>query len=51
MRTNHPLLIREIAKQNEDLQRLQETQTLDREFLEWLRTSFDNDGKSNVDLG
>jgi len=47
----HPLSIREIAKQNEDLQRLQETQTLDREFLEWLRTSFDNDGKSNINLG
>lgn len=46
---NHPLLLRELAKQSENLQRLQETQTLDRDFLEWLRTSFDNDGKSNID--
>ena len=46
---NHPWLVRELAKQSEDLQRLQETPTLDRDFLEWLRTSFDNDGKSNID--
>ena len=46
---NHPLLLRELAKQSEDLQRLQQTPTLDRELLEWLRTSFDNDGKSNID--
>ena len=51
MLANHPLLIRELAKQSEDLQRLQETPTLDREFLAWLRTSFDNDGKSNIDIG
>ncbi|MBO1351096.1 MAG: DUF416 family protein [Hormoscilla sp. GUM202] len=47
----HPLSIREVAKENEDLQRLQETPILDREILEWLRTSFDNDGKSNINLG
>jgi len=47
----HPLAILEIAKQNEDLQRLQETPTLDREILEWLRNSFDNDGKSKIKFG
>ncbi|HAJ63145.1 MAG TPA: DUF416 domain-containing protein [Cyanobacteria bacterium UBA8543] len=46
----HPLAVREIAKETEDLQRLKETETLDRDFLEWLRTSFDNNGKSLIDL-
>jgi len=47
---NHPFTIREIAKQREDLQRLKEIATLDREFLEWLRTSFDNGGRSLIDV-
>ena len=47
---NHPFTVRERAKQKEDLQRLKETETLDRNFLEWLRTSFDNGGKSLIDL-
>ena len=47
----HPLAVREMAKEAEDLQRLKETEILDRDFLEWLRTSFDNDGKSLIDLG
>jgi uncharacterized protein YjaG (DUF416 family) len=47
---NHPFTIREIAKQREDLQRLKEIKTLDREFLEWLRTSFDNGGRSLIDV-
>ena len=51
MLANHPLLVRELAKQSEYLQQLQQTPTLDCEFLEWLRTSFDNDGKSNIDIG
>lgn len=48
MLANHPWLTKELAKQSEDLQRLQSTQTLERDFLEWLRTYFDNDGKSNL---
>lgn len=47
---HHPFTIRETAKQCEDLQRLKETETLDRDFLEWLRTSFDNNGRSTIDL-
>jgi uncharacterized protein len=46
----HPFAVREIAKQNEDLQRLKSIKTLDPDFLKWLRTSFDNDGKSLIDL-
>lgn len=45
---SHPLVVRELAKEWEDLQRLKELDTLDREFLEQLRTS--NDGKSVLDL-
>jgi uncharacterized protein len=47
---NHPWTVRELAKETEDLQRLKQAQTLDRELLEWLRTSFNNDGKSLIDL-
>ena len=47
---NHPFTIREISKQKENLQRLKETETLTPDFLEWLRTSFNNDGKSLIDL-
>jgi uncharacterized protein len=39
-----------MAKQSEDLQRLKQAEELDRDFVEWLRTSFDNDGKSLIDL-
>lgn len=46
---NHPLMIREMAKENEDLQRLKEVATLDSNFLEWLRTSSQNNGKSLID--
>lgn len=45
----HPLAVREMAKENEDLQRLKEIETLEPSFLEWLRTSFDTDGKSIID--
>jgi uncharacterized protein len=38
-----------MAKENEDLQRLKEVETLEPEFLQWLRTSFDNSGKSIMD--
>lgn len=47
---SHPFTLREIAKQNQDIQRLKEVKTLDREFLEWLRTSSYNNGKSLIDL-
>lgn len=47
----HPFVLREIAKQTQDLQRLKEVETLDREFLDWLRYSNNNDGKSLIDLG
>jgi len=48
--SNHSFTLREIAKQREDLQRLKEIETLDQEFLEWLRTSFDNGGRSLIDV-
>ncbi|MDY6784825.1 MAG: DUF416 family protein [Cyanobacteriota bacterium] len=48
--SNHPLARQEIAKQQEDLQRLKEAETLDRELLEWLRTSYNKDGKSLINL-
>jgi hypothetical protein len=38
-----------MAKENEDLQRLKEVEMLEPEFLQWLRTSFDNGGKSIID--
>lgn len=47
---NHPFTVREMAKQSEDLQRLHEMPTLTPEFLEWLRTSSYNGGKSLLDL-
>ncbi|MEH2258927.1 DUF416 family protein [Nostoc sp.] len=47
--TSHPFAVREMAKQSEDLQRLKH-EKLDRDFVKWLRTSFDNDGKSLIDL-
>ncbi|MDI9637612.1 DUF416 family protein [Oscillatoria amoena NRMC-F 0135] len=46
----HPFVVRERVKQNEDFQRLKEIEPLDRDFLEWLRTSFDNAGRSLIDL-
>jgi uncharacterized protein len=47
---SHPFVVREIAKQSEDLRFLKQAEKLDRDFVEWLRTSFDNDGKSLIDL-
>lgn len=47
---HHPFTVRETAKQIEDFQQLKEVGTLDRVFLELLRTSFDNDGRSLIDL-
>ncbi|MEH2356966.1 DUF416 family protein [Nostoc sp.] len=48
--SNHPFTVREMAKQSEDLRRLRETPTLTPEFLQWLRTSSENGGKSLLDL-
>lgn len=39
---NHQLTQQEIQKQEEDLQRLQDSKTLDRELLEWLQNSSRN---------
>ncbi|MEG3954191.1 DUF416 family protein [Microcoleus sp. herbarium2] len=47
---SHPLAIQEMAKQREDLQWLKQVETLDRDFLERLRTSSHNNGKSLIDL-
>ncbi|MGB3403987.1 MAG: DUF416 family protein [Microcoleaceae cyanobacterium] len=47
---NHPLAKQELAKQNEDLQRLKEAETLYPELLEWLRNSSHNNGKNLIDL-
>ncbi|KAF3889181.1 MULTISPECIES: DUF416 family protein [Nostocales] len=47
---NHPFTVREMTKENEDLQRLKETPILTEEFLQWLRISSNNDGKSLIDL-
>jgi len=46
----HPFAIREMAKQNEDLQRLKEAKSLNPELLEWLQTSSHNNGKSLINL-
>ncbi|MDY7014745.1 MAG: DUF416 family protein [Cyanobacteriota bacterium] len=46
----HPFVIRELAKEREDLYRLRELETLNQEIFQWLRSSFDNDGKSSIDL-
>lgn len=48
---NHPWTLRELAKQREDLENLKNAKTLDREFLSRLRNSFNNDGKSFIDVG
>ncbi|NES04396.1 MAG: YjaG family protein [Okeania sp. SIO2F4] len=46
----HPFAVREMAKQNEDLQRLKDAKTLEPKLLEWLRTTSHNNGKSLIDL-
>lgn len=45
-----PLAVQEIAKQKQDLQRLKQVETLDRDFLEWLQISSSNNGKSLIEL-
>lgn len=47
---NHPFTVREMALQALCLQRLQSTPALTPEFLQWLRTSSENSGKSLLDL-
>lgn len=46
----HPFAVREMAKQNEDLYKLKQVDVLESDFIEWLRNSFDNKGKSVIDL-
>ncbi len=48
--SNHPFTVREIKKENEDFQRLIKAEILDKELLTWLRTSFQNNGRSILDL-
>jgi Protein of unknown function (DUF416) len=47
---NHPLLLKEIKKENEDLRRLRESSILTPKLLRWLRTSSENGGKSFLDI-
>jgi uncharacterized protein len=47
---NHHLTLREIARQEEDLQKLQAATNLDPDLLKWLRNASYNDGKSLIDL-
>lgn len=46
----HPLMIRELRKQREDLEELRTATALDREFLEKIRHSSNNQGRSNIDV-
>lgn len=48
---SHPLMIRELQKQSDDLKMLEGLPVLDSESLNSLRHSFQNSGKSNIDLG
>ncbi|MBE9040891.1 DUF416 family protein [Oscillatoriales cyanobacterium LEGE 11467] len=41
---HHPLVVNEVAKETEDLQKLKEAQVLTLDFLEWLRTSSRKEG-------
>ncbi len=43
---NHPLLLKEIKKENEDLRRLQSSPVVTPEMIEWLKKSSENNGKS-----
>lgn len=47
---NHPFTLREMARQEEDLQKLQAATNLDADLLKWLRNASYNDGKSLIDL-
>jgi uncharacterized protein YjaG (DUF416 family) len=46
----HPLMLREITQQEQDLQLIRNTNRLDESFLKMLRNSFDNNGKSNINV-
>lgn len=46
----HPFSVREMAKQNEDLQRLKDAKILEPKLLDELRTTSYNNGKSLIDL-
>lgn len=47
---NHPLMQRELEKQDQDISTLSKRPFLDIEFLEEFRASWDNRGKSNLNL-
>jgi uncharacterized protein YjaG (DUF416 family) len=47
---SHPLILREMEKVNQDLLRLQDTQTLSIDLLDWLRTSSRDIGKTLIEL-
>ena len=47
---NHPFILREMAKENKDLQRLKETPILTSDFLNRLKNSSHNNGRSLIDL-
>lgn len=46
----HPLMQRELAQQEKELQMIEQASSLDHEFLKQLRSTWDNHGKSNLDL-
>ncbi|GAB4543536.1 MAG: DUF416 family protein [Pleurocapsa sp.] len=48
--SNHPFTIREMNQQTEDLKKLKEISSFNREFLNLLRNSSNNQGKSLLDL-
>ncbi len=46
----HKLMQRELTKQEDDLRAIEKTSSLDSNFLTQLRSSWNNNGKSNLDL-
>lgn len=46
----HPLMQRELAQQEKDLKAIELTPSLSHEFLDQLKASWNNNGKSNLDL-
>lgn len=46
----HPLMQRELAQQEKELQMIEQASSLNPEFLKRLRSAWDNNGRSNLDL-
>lgn len=46
----HPLMQRELAQQEKELQMIEQASSLSPKFLKQLRGAWDNNGKSNLDL-